>query len=86
MPLTLQLPHDLEVDLDREASLQGVSVAEYVLQLLRDRDPKELPKTGAELVAYWKARGFFGSRPDIVDGSAYSRDLRRQAETRTRRG
>ena len=84
MPLTLQLPQDLEFELDHEASLQGISMTEYVLQLLKDRDPSELPKTGAELVAYWQARGFFGSRPDILDGPAYARELRRQAETRTR--
>lgn len=43
-----------------------------------------VPATGAELLAYWQSEGLIGTRTDIVDGPAHARDLREQAQERTR--
>ena len=39
------------------------------------------PKTGVELVAYWKTVGVIDSRSDIMDSQKYARKLRYEAET-----
>ncbi|HEX6900290.1 MAG TPA: hypothetical protein VF789_11275 [Thermoanaerobaculia bacterium] len=43
-----------------------------------------MPRTGADLVAYWQAEGLVGTRPDIADSQAHAREIRRQAERRER--
>jgi hypothetical protein len=40
-----------------------------------------LPRTGAELVAYWQREGVVGFRQDIEDAPAEARRLRQEAET-----
>ncbi|MCY6488716.1 hypothetical protein [Leptolyngbya sp. GGD] len=58
-------------------------LTEYVLRILTTRQvPENLPKTGAELVAYWQREGVINSRPDIIDSQTYVRKLRAEAETR----
>ncbi len=42
----------------------------------------EMPKNGAELIAYWEQAGVIRSRPEITDSVAHARNLRRQAKTR----
>lgn len=42
----------------------------------------DMPKTGAELVAYWHSVGVVNSRPDITDSQEYARNLRHEAQTR----
>ena len=83
MTLTLELPQELALDLSAEAKRQGLPLAEYVLRLLEQRRRVEqAPRTGAEIVAFWRREGVLGSRPDIADSPAYARELRRQAERR----
>jgi len=41
-----------------------------------------LPKTGAELVAYWRKEGLVGTRPEIADSQAYAHEVRLSAEKR----
>jgi putative addiction module component (TIGR02574 family) len=46
------------------------------------RLPNPMPRTGAELVAYWEREGLLGTRPDITDPSGHARTLRENAEKR----
>jgi hypothetical protein len=85
MSLVVDLPSDLEAKLATEAARVGLPLSEYVVRLLaEDRTTNPAPRTGAELVAYWQAEGLIGTRPDITDGPAHARQLRDQAQTRTR--
>jgi hypothetical protein len=84
MTLTLELPHELEVELQDEAARRGLSLEEYALQVLMSGLTIESPPTsGAELVEYWREEGLIGSRPEINDTEDFARSLRRQAETRS---
>ena len=66
MTLTLNLPPELENELQAEASQLDLSLSEHILHLLSGRQTSSsLPKTGAELVDYWQREGIMGSRPDI---------------------
>ncbi len=47
-----------------------------------DQPAAEMPKNGAELIAYWEQACVIGSRPEITDSVEHARNLRRQAETR----
>ena len=85
MNITFDLPQELESELATEATQMGLSLAEYVLRLLSTRSlVGQLPTTGAELVAYWQREGVIGTRPDITDSQAHARQIRHQAERRTR--
>lgn len=85
MTLTLNLPPELENALSAEASQRSLSLSEYVLYLLAQRQTSSsLPKTGEALVDYWQREGVIGSRSDITDSQAYARQLRHEAETRDR--
>lgn len=86
MNISLELPSDLENELSAEASRLKLPLTEYVLRLLSLRpDLQNQPKTGAELIAYWKKVGVISSRPDILDSQEHARQLRHQAETRERK-
>lgn len=68
MTLNLDLSPNLEHELCTEAS----QLNEYILRVLATRQVSEsLPKTGAELVAYWQREGVINSRPDIADSQAH---------------
>ncbi|MCB1920347.1 MAG: hypothetical protein KDJ28_10265 [Candidatus Competibacteraceae bacterium] len=84
MTITLDLPQELEQELITEASKLKLSLSEYALDILKSRwvTGGRLPKTGAELVAYWQQENIIGSRPDIADSQIHARYLRRQAESR----
>jgi hypothetical protein len=85
MTLTLNLSPELENALSTEASRLSLSLPEYVLHLLSERQTLNTPpQTGEELVAYWQREGLIGSRLDITDSQAYSRQLRHDTETRER--
>jgi len=85
MTVTLEIPDELKNELTDEAKQLGLSFAEYALRLLYTRAVLSAPpKTGSELVAYWKNEGVIGTRPDIVDSQQYARRLRAEAEKRTR--
>jgi HicB family len=53
MSVTIELPPDLEDKLAAEANARGLSLPDYVVQLLAG--PKVT--TGADLVKYWQAEG-----------------------------
>ena len=83
MTLRIELPDDLETELSTEAESLGISLSEYTLQLLRERHPAgEAPRTGADLVSYWRRENLIGTRPDIADSSVHARRLRKEAERR----
>ena len=83
MTLTLDLPKELVQELSVEADRLGLSLPEYALRILSAAQSREAPpKTGADLVAYWRAEGLVGTRPEISDSQAYAREIRRAAEKR----
>ena len=85
MSITLDLPEELENELSAEASKLGLSLPEYILRLLSTGlILDKTPKSGAELVKYWQSEGLIGTRPDITDSQAHARQIREQAERRTR--
>lgn len=85
MSLVLDLPAELESELAAEASRLGLPLPEYVLRLLAvGRAPNPAPRTGTELLDYWKGEGLIGTRPEIADSSAHARTLREQAQRRAR--
>ncbi|MGE0128817.1 MAG: hypothetical protein AB7U82_12120 [Blastocatellales bacterium] len=85
MSITFEVPSELALELEAEARRYGLSVATYILQIIADRQTaKNLPRTGAELIAYWEREQLIGSRSDIADSQAYARQLRSEAESRHR--
>lgn len=85
MMLTLELPKELENELAHEAVQLGLSLPEYTLRLLFSRTViKTTPKTGADLVAYWKSSDLIGTRSDILDSQQHARQIREKAEKRLR--
>ena len=85
MSLVLDLPAELETELAAEAARLGLPLPEYVLRLLASgRTPTPVPRTGAELLAYWQGENLIGTRPDITDSPAHARALREQAQRRAR--
>jgi hypothetical protein len=85
MSITLDLPPDLENKLTSKANERGLSLPDYVLEVLgRETGVAEHVKTGAELVAYWQQEGLIGTRTDIADSQAHARAIREKAERRLR--
>jgi hypothetical protein len=85
MSITLDIPEGLVSELTVEAQQIGLPLSDYVVSLLATgRTAGSVPKTGAELVAYWRERGLVGSRPDIADSQTHAREVRTQAEQRAR--
>ncbi|MBI3408905.1 MAG: hypothetical protein HY040_11175 [Planctomycetes bacterium] len=85
MSLVLELPRELETELEAEAAELGLPLPEYVLRLLAaGRGPSPVPRTGAQLLAYWHDEGLVGTRTDIAESSAHARALRDQAQRRAR--
>jgi hypothetical protein len=83
MPQTVELPDDLADALTEEASRLGLSLPEYAVRLLTSAHPSAAPvRSGADLVAFWRAEGLVGSRPEIADSQAEARRLREQAQRR----
>ena len=76
MGLTLNLPADLAAALTDEATRQGLSLPGYAVHVLAARPAVGSVNSGADLVAYWKAEGLIGTRPDITDSQAHARALR----------
>jgi hypothetical protein len=85
MSIHLDLPPELESQLSTEALRLNLLLSEYILRVLSiGQVLSNPPKTGAELVAYWQSEKVINSRPDITDSQVYARNLRHQAQTRTR--
>ncbi|HEV7506272.1 MAG TPA: hypothetical protein VGS07_15305 [Thermoanaerobaculia bacterium] len=83
MTLSIEIPEELKTELVTEAEHLGLSLSDYTLQLLRLRRPAgDLPRTGTDLVTYWRRENLIGTRPEIADSPAHARRLREQAERR----
>ena len=83
--LTLELSQNLEHRLTSEARRLGLSLEQYVLRLLGGSSKVEVrPRSGAEVVEFWRRHGVIGSRPEIEDPAVHAREIRRQAERRIR--
>ena len=83
MSITLDLPQELENELSAEATQLGLSLPDYILRVLASGVlVGKTPKTGAELIDYWRSEGLIGAKPDIIDSQARSRELRDEAEGR----
>ena len=82
MTLTLDLPKKVEDDLAAEAARQGLPIEEYALRLLSTASREHAPKTGAELVNYWRKEGLIGTRTDIADSQQHARSIRQATERR----
>jgi hypothetical protein len=83
MSIAVELPTELESELAAEAAQLGLSLPDYILRLLSTGVViGARPKTGSELVDYWKDEGLIGTRPDITDSQAHARQVREQAEQR----
>jgi len=83
MTLSIELPEELETELVTEAENLGLSLSEYTLQLLQVRRlAGVLPRTGTDLVTYWRRENLIGTRPEIADSPAHARGLREQAQRR----
>ena len=83
MSQTVELPDDLADALKSEASRLGLSLPDYAVRLLTSaRQSTASVRSGADLVAFWRAEGLVGSRPDIADSQSEARRLRDQAQRR----
>jgi hypothetical protein len=83
MPQTVEIPDDLADALTGEASRLGLSLPDYAVRLLTSARPSAASvRSGADLVAFWRAEGLVGSRPDIDDSQSEARRLREQAQRR----
>ncbi len=82
MPQTVELPDDLADALTDEASRLGWSLPDYAVRLLTTVRPSPAVRSGADLVAFWRAEGLVAGRPDIADSQSEARRLREQAQRR----
>jgi hypothetical protein len=83
--ITLDLPQALEQDLSAEAARLGLSLPEYAIRILAATTAaKDLPRTGAELVAYWQRERLVGCRSDITDSQQHARAIREAAQHRAK--
>ncbi|MBI1900920.1 MAG: hypothetical protein HYS13_07385 [Planctomycetia bacterium] len=83
MSVLINLPSNVEQQFAAEANKLGVPLADYIVDLLV-RKAGSKPMTGAEIVEFWKKEGLIGYRSDITDSQQHARELRRQAERRSR--
>jgi len=83
MSLTIDLPPDLEAELAAEAAALRLPLPEYVVRVIAvGRPPNPMPRTGAEVLAYWEREGLLGTRTDITNPSEHVRSLREKSEKR----
>jgi hypothetical protein len=83
MSRIVELPDDLADALTDEASRLGLSLPEYAVRLLASARPSASGvRSGADLVAFWRAEGLIGCRTDIVDSQSEARRLREEAQRR----
>ncbi len=94
MPLTLDLPPEVDAALAAEAVRRGTTPEALATEAVRGALPSRLDgvtdeqiaadaaavRTGADLVAYWRKYGLIGCRRDIADPIAYARQLREQSQ------
>ncbi|MBA2691945.1 MAG: hypothetical protein H0U65_05550 [Rubrobacter sp.] len=86
MGVVVNLPKELEDELSEEASRSGMSLSEYISRILASgRTVAARPENGSQLVEFWRSEDLIGSRPDIGDGAARARELRREVERRGRK-
>jgi hypothetical protein len=81
MTLILEMPTDLEKELIQEADRLGLSVHDYILNLLHYHFGfGATPKSGTELVVYWQHAGLVGTHLEIEYSQYFARKLRQEAE------
>lgn len=84
MSVVIELPPELERRVIAEAARNGTSPEATIVSSLDEYlppDPK--PKTGAEVLEFWKREGLLGiwaDRTDIPDSPEYARQLRLRAQ------
>ena len=87
MTIILDLPNDLERNLEQAAARAGLPLAEYALKILAANGgalpQAPAPHTGAELLAIWEREGLLGGGPEIGDPVAYARALRERNQNRS---
>jgi len=83
MSIVLTLPPELASELTSRANDRGLSLSDFVLQVLQNEvGPKPAAKTGAELLTFWRQEGLIGTRTDITDSAEHAREIRQKAEKR----
>ncbi len=83
MSRTVELPDDLADALTDEATRLGMSLPDYAIHLLTSARPSSASvRNGTDLVAFWRAEGVVGCRPEIPDSQVHARELRDQARRR----
>jgi hypothetical protein len=80
MSLILELPPELESELAARAARLQLPLAKYAMRVLAGGVAIPKPRSGAELLSYWKNEGLIGTRADIADAPEHARALRREAE------
>ena len=80
MTLIVKLPAELEKQLSAEATKRGLTLPDYVLEILSE-GKRSSP---AETVEFWKREGLFNSLPIKGDSAKVARKLRKKAERRSR--
>jgi hypothetical protein len=83
MSIEIDLPSELAKQFHEEAHHRKMSLSDYVLEILKESSVMT-PKTGTELVSYWREGGVIKSRSDIPKSRDYARRLRARAEKRER--
>lgn len=88
MTIILDLPNELERELEQAAAEAGLPVAEYAMRVLessRHSVQQAAPRrTGAEILALWEQEGLLGGGPDIADPVKFARELRERNQNRRR--
>ena len=86
MTYSIELPPALAKRVRQEARKRKLDVQEFLRQAVEGAvATATIPRTGAELVEYWRRLGLIGmwaDRADIGDSAKYARALRQQAEQR----
>jgi hypothetical protein len=85
MSVVLNLPPELESELTAEAARLGLPLQDHILRILEaGRGVGIPPRSGADLVVYWKTEGLVGTRSEIENSQDHARNVRKAAETRSR--
>jgi hypothetical protein len=86
MTLTLHLTPEQEQRLRPIADRQGIPAEDFVLKVLDQatEDNASEPPLGARLLAKWQREGIIGTFSDRPDSPEFARELRIEAEDRTR--
>jgi hypothetical protein len=82
MTVVLNLPDELEQQLQTKATELGLAIPEYILSLLQQQTQPTNIQTGAQLVDYWEQQGLIGTRTDLSNVTEYADELRARSQNR----